>query len=175
MTHAIDHAPATRRILVVEDNADTAVSSAKLLELHGHEVRIARDGHGAIEAAVAWRPDVILLDLGLPGMDGYEVAARVRCEDSCRHAMIIAVTGYGLPEAQERSRAAGIDRHLLKPVDLAELLALLAQAGSPPRPDGSHLDGPGPPRSPGAGRRPIVGWSAYQPIAPRLAPDHIPV
>jgi CheY-like chemotaxis protein len=174
MTQAPDPARKARRILVVEDNADTAASSAKLLELFGHEARIARDGPGAIDAAAAWRPDVILLDLGLPGMDGYEVAARLRASDSCRHAVIIAVTGHGLPEARERSRVAGIDHHLLKPVDLGELLSLLNRPGSPPQPVAVGLGGPGPPRSSGAGPWPSASGGLDRPILSAYAPDHRP-
>jgi CheY-like chemotaxis protein len=113
---------------VVDDSADTVESMARLLEIHGHEVQTACDGSEAIAAALRWGPEFVLLDLGLPGMDGYQVAARLRREASCRQAVIIAVTGHGQPEDREQSRAAGIDHHLLKPVDLATLLSVLSQS-----------------------------------------------
>lgn len=120
--------PRGARILVVDDHADTVLSLAKLLGILGHDVRTARDGPGAVVAALDWRPEFILLDLGLPGMDGYQVAARLRQEASCQDTVIIAVTGYGQPEDRRLSRAAGIDHHLVKPVDLGQLLALLARS-----------------------------------------------
>jgi CheY-like chemotaxis protein len=116
------------RVLVVEDNADSAESMARLLELFGHEVQVARDGPQALEAARGWRPEFVLLDLGMPGMDGYEVATRLREEAACRESVLIAVTGYGQPEDRRRSRAVGIDHHLLKPVDPDGLLSLLSRS-----------------------------------------------
>jgi two-component system OmpR family response regulator len=143
------------QVLVVEDHADTVESMAKLLELFGHEVQIARDGPQAIAAARRWRPEFILLDLGLPGMDGYEVARRLRQEGPCQETVVIAVTGYGQPEDRERSRAAGIDHHLLKPVDPDVWRSLLSRSeaagggddGSPGGPGASA--GPAPPLSSG--------------------------
>jgi CheY-like chemotaxis protein len=111
---------------MVDDYQDAAESLSRLLEMHGHEVRAARDGSEAIAAALAQRPEFVLLDLALPGMDGYQVAERLRREVSCREVVSIAVTGYGRPVDREQSRAAGIDYHLLKPVDLATLLAVLS-------------------------------------------------
>ncbi len=122
----VDNQTQPRRILVVEDNADTARSAEILLRLHGHETRIARNGPDAIEAALAWKPDVILLDIGLPGTDGFVVAERLRQEPSCRDTVIIAVTGYTSPEHLEAARLAGIDRHFAKPVDSCELLPMLS-------------------------------------------------
>jgi len=119
--------PLGSRILVVEDNADTAESMARLLRLLGYEVQIAHDGPRAIEMALRQRPDFVLLDIGLPGMDGYEVAVRLRQEASCQDAVLIAISGYGRSEDRQRSREAGIDHHLIKPIDHHELLALLAQ------------------------------------------------
>lgn len=116
------------RILVVEDNADAAQTLAKLLGMFGHDVRIAADGPWALATTMDWRPDIVLLDLGLPGMDGYQVARRLRDDGSCREALIIAVTGYGQAEYRQRSLAAGFDHHLLKPVDLDLLLSLIAAA-----------------------------------------------
>jgi CheY-like chemotaxis protein len=118
------------RILVVEDHADSAESMARLLELFGHQVQIARDGPQAIAAARRWRPAFVLLDLGLPAMDGYELADRLRKEAACQDTVIIAVTGCGQPEDRRRSRAAGIELHLLKPVEPALLLSLLSRSAA---------------------------------------------
>ena len=125
-----DVAPRERqgaRILVVDDYADTVESLALLLKLHGHEVQIACDGSEAIATALRWCPEFVLLDLGLPDIDGYLVAARIRQEASCQGTVLIALTGYGRPEDRQRSRDAGIAYHLLKPVDPGELLALLSR------------------------------------------------
>ena len=118
--------PPGTRVLVVDDSADTVESMARLLKLHGHEVQTACDASEAIAAALRWRPEFVLLDLGLPDRDGYQVALRIRREASCQGTVIIAVTGYGRPEDRQRSREAGIAYHLLKPVDPGELLALLS-------------------------------------------------
>jgi CheY-like chemotaxis protein len=111
-----------RRVLVVDDNRDTARSGAKLLELQGHEVRVAFDGLAALEAAREFQPEVMLLDIGLPGMSGYELVKRLR-EEGFEQATIVAVSGYGQQADKERSREAGFDDHLVKPVD-REALAL---------------------------------------------------
>jgi CheY-like chemotaxis protein len=116
------------RVLIVEDDTDTATSTATLLSLFGYRVQIANDGPQALTAAPRWRPEVVLLDIGLPVMDGYQVAIRLRQEEACRGAVIIAVTGHGRPEDRQRCRAAGIHHHLLKPVDLRVLLSLLARS-----------------------------------------------
>jgi signal transduction histidine kinase/ActR/RegA family two-component response regulator len=116
------------RVLVVDDNVDSAHGLAKLLTLLGHEVRQAHDGAEAIEAAHAFRPEVVLLDIGLPGMDGYEVARRLRSEEGLAGALLVAVTGYGEAQAQCRSRAAGFDHHLVKPLNLDTILDLMAKA-----------------------------------------------
>jgi CheY-like chemotaxis protein len=109
----------------VDDNRDAATSLAKLLKLLGHDVRVAHDGPTAVELARAERTEVVILDIGLPGMDGYEVARRLRQEECCREALIIAASGYGQEEDRRRSREAGFDHHLVKPVDFDALLALL--------------------------------------------------
>jgi CheY-like chemotaxis protein len=112
--------------LIVDDIRDTAATLAMLLELEGHEVHTAHDGPDALTAARTYRPEVIFLDIGLPGMDGYEVARRLREEEGTREAYLVAMTGYGQEEDRQRSYRAGFDRHLTKPVDPAELHVLLA-------------------------------------------------
>ena len=116
----------SRRILVAEDYRPTAESMAKLLELLGHDVLVAGDGPHAVAAALSWRPEFILLDIGLPAVDGYAVAAQLRQEEICRDTIIIALTGYGQEDDRRRSREAGINHHLLKPVSVDVLLPLLS-------------------------------------------------
>ena len=108
---------APRRVLVVDDNADAADTLCNLLRLFGHEARCVYDGPSALSEAERFRPHVILLDIGLPGMDGYEVARVLRANPSFGATMLIAVTGYGQSEDRLRSQQAGFDRHLTKPVD----------------------------------------------------------
>ena len=98
ITETTSSVPVGLHILVVQDNPDAAESLAKLLKLFGNEVRVAGGGPQALEAVRGWRPDFILLDLDLPGMDGYEVARRLRQEAACRNSVLIAMTGYGRPE-----------------------------------------------------------------------------
>jgi CheY-like chemotaxis protein len=118
-----------RRILVVDDNADSADTLAMLARLDGHEVWTAHTGAAALEAARAVRPEVVLLDIGLPGMDGYEVARRLRDGAAGGPLLLAAVTGYGQEADRNRSRQAGFDMHLVKPVE-PEVLRRLLQ-GSP--------------------------------------------
>ena len=115
------------RILVVDDNVDTATSLAMLLKLTGHDVATAHTGPEAIKAAQIHRPEVIVLDIGLPGMDGYEVMSRLRQHPGCKHSVIIAASGYGLEEDHHRTKAAGFDYHLVKPLDFDALSLLLAK------------------------------------------------
>ncbi|HYU35621.1 MAG TPA: response regulator [Thermoanaerobaculia bacterium] len=115
--------PAQRRILVVDDNRDSAESLALLLELQGHEAQIAFEGPAALAIARTFNPDFVLLDIGLPGMDGYEVARRLREEGSA--SRLVALTGYGLDEDRQRSLDAGFDDHLVKPVSLEDLARIL--------------------------------------------------
>jgi PAS domain S-box-containing protein len=115
-----------RRILIVDDNVDAADSMAVLLELKGHECQTVYEGHGVLAVARAFRPDVVLLDLGLPGLSGFEVARQLRSELEGQAPVMIAVTGQGQPEDRERAHAAGFDHHLLKPVDVRTLDRLLA-------------------------------------------------
>jgi signal transduction histidine kinase len=113
------------RVLIVDDCTDTARAMARLLELLGHEVWTAHDGPAAIESARSQRPQFILLDIGLPGMDGYQVARHLRNEECSKGSLIIAVSGYGREEDQRRSREAGFDYHLVKPIDHNVLLKIL--------------------------------------------------
>ena len=108
------------RVLVVDDNVDAATALGKLMELLGHEVALAHDGPAALTAAAATPADLILLDIGLPGMSGYEVAARLRSSGHA-HAALVALSGYGREDDVRRSRDAGFDHHLVKPVDLGQL------------------------------------------------------
>ena len=113
---------------MVDDNVDSASSLATLLELSGHETRTVHDGLTAVEEALVFGPDVVLLDIGLPGIDGYEAAKRIRAQPSGRSVMIVAVTGWGQEEDRRRSREAGFDHHMVKPLRAAALERLLAQA-----------------------------------------------
>jgi signal transduction histidine kinase/ActR/RegA family two-component response regulator len=115
------------RILVVDDHHDAADSLATLLRLLGHEVRVAYDGATALEVAGAFRPEVALLDIGMPGMDGIELGTRLRHEPALGQVLLIALTGYGRDEDRRRSSEAGFNAHLVKPVDVAGLNGLLAQ------------------------------------------------
>jgi CheY-like chemotaxis protein len=117
---------ARRRVLVADDNQDSAESLGMLLELAGHEVQLAYDGQGALDSAACFLPDVILLDIGLPKMDGYEVAARLRQDRRHDRMLLVAVTGYGMESDRERTRAAGFDHHLVKPVDPRALSDLIS-------------------------------------------------
>jgi len=117
-------APQRLRMLVVEDHADSARSLALLLELLGHEVEVVADGRDALEAVDRFRPAVVLLDIGLPGMDGYEVARRLRARGS--KALLVSLTGYGRDADKLRSRDAGFDHHLVKPVEPETLKRLIA-------------------------------------------------
>jgi CheY-like chemotaxis protein len=109
----------------VDDNEDGAESLAILLQMKGHEPHTAHDGLEAVAAAERLRPDVILLDIGLPKLNGYEVCRRIREEPWGRDVVMVALTGWGQQEDRERSRAAGFDTHIVKPVDLDGLVALL--------------------------------------------------
>ena len=124
-------APARRslRVLVVDDSEDTAETLGTLLEMTGHTVQVAHSGPAALEAVSAFRPDAIILDIGLPGLDGFQVAQRLRENPAMKDVTLIAATGYGQEEDLRRSKEVGIDRHLVKPVDLRELQELLAAVG----------------------------------------------
>jgi two-component system, chemotaxis family, CheB/CheR fusion protein len=114
------------RVLVVDDCSDTVECLSLLLGLWGHSARTARDGWEALDVARVYRPEVVLLDIGLPGLDGYQVAERLRRQAVFMPTLLVAVTGYGREEDVRRSAEAGFDLHLVKPVapeDLRELLA----------------------------------------------------
>jgi CheY-like chemotaxis protein len=123
---------ASHHILLVEDNADARDAMRALLELDGHTVEVAAEGVQALDLARSKRPDVALVDIGLPGLDGYEVARRLRTLDPAR-PILIALTGYSQPEDRERATEAGFDAHLVKPVDPDELTRLLATLETPRR------------------------------------------
>jgi two-component system CheB/CheR fusion protein len=111
----------------VDDNAAAADMLAALLEIMGHEVRVARDGPAALEMTEEYRPEVVLLDIGMPGMDGHEVARHLRGRPGWDGVRLVAVTGYGQEADRSRSRESGFDGHLVKPVEPELLQELLAQ------------------------------------------------
>jgi CheY-like chemotaxis protein len=115
------------RILVIEDNADMRESMRDLLHMWGHVVEAAADGLEGLAQVLLFKPDVALVDLGLPRMDGYEVSRQIRSQEGGPDVLLIALSGYGQPADREAAAAAGFDRHIVKPPDLAELEALLAQ------------------------------------------------
>jgi CheY-like chemotaxis protein len=114
-----------RRVLVVDDNLDAAEGLAMLLSLRGHQVATAYDGQSALERARQLDPDVVLLDIGLPRLDGFEVARRLREEHAGKPMVLVALTGYGQERDRVRAREAGFDHHFLKPVRLEMLERLL--------------------------------------------------
>jgi CheY-like chemotaxis protein len=124
LTETSGKAPA-RRILVVDDNVDIADSTAAVLETLGHQARVAYNGESALKAAREYRPDVILLDLGMPRMNGYEVAKQLRQLPGQERLVLIALTGWGQEVDRQRTREAGFDSHLVKPVDLQTLIKAL--------------------------------------------------
>lgn len=117
-----------RRVLVVDDHKDAADSLGLLLEMRGHVVAVAYSGEHAIEISEHFEPEVAMLDLGLPIMDGYELAGHLRKQRNGDGLLLIAVTGYGQPEDRRRSAAAGFDHHLLKPLDLEAIEDLLEES-----------------------------------------------
>jgi len=123
-----------RRILVADDSVDAAESIGMLLQLRGHEVRLAHTGMQAIEASESYHPDVVLLDISLPDMSGYEVARRLRSAPAAGHPVLVAVTGHDREDDRLKAREAGIDVHLTKPVDPAMLMKLLGSLGGPTPP-----------------------------------------
>lgn len=122
---ASDRDDIARRVLIIDDYADAAESMAALLQLEGQQVEMAHDGPAGIELARRLQPEVVFLDIGLPGMNGYEVAHALRAMPETKHALLVAVSGYGQPDDHQRSGEAGFDRHLVKPVDLLVLRDIL--------------------------------------------------
>jgi len=114
------------RILVVDDNRDSADSLSEMLKMTGNDTRTAYDGQAGVDVAGEFRPDVILLDIGLPKLNGYEACRRIRNEPWGQRIVLIAVTGWGQDEDRRRSHEAGFDRHLVKPVDPQALMTILA-------------------------------------------------
>jgi CheY-like chemotaxis protein len=116
------------RILIVEDNADARASLAMLLRLERHEVQTAENGEQGLALARAGTADIVLLDIGLPDVDGYEIARRLKADPATRHLWLLAVTGYGTQDDRRRALAAGFDEHLAKPVEPDELETFLQRA-----------------------------------------------
>jgi CheY-like chemotaxis protein len=129
---AMKTTPKRFRILVVDDNHDSALSLAMMLSIMGHETRTAHDGESAVASAESFLPDVVLLDIGLPKLNGYEVAQRIREQPWGASMFLIAVTGWGQEEDRQRSSEVGLNVHMVKPVEpsaLEKLLAELPQGG----------------------------------------------
>jgi two-component system OmpR family response regulator len=120
----------SRRILIVEDNIDTAITLALLCDCWGHEVAQARDGRAAVAVATDFEPDAIVLDVGLPYLDGFQVAERLRRLPQFRRTLIIAISGYGEERDRRRALEAGIDLYLVKPFDPWRLEEIFADCGS---------------------------------------------
>jgi CheY-like chemotaxis protein len=119
--------PLGARILVVDDLSDAAMSLAMVCQLYGAETKVARDGLEALAHGATFRPDVVLMDITMPKMNGYEAARRIRAESWGRRVVLIALTGWGRTTDVEAARAAGFDGHLLKPVEAEALLRLIAE------------------------------------------------
>ena len=117
--------PPGSRILVVDDSVDSAETLGELLKIWGYDVRLAHDGPGAVAAARDYRPEVVLLDIGLPGIDGFAVAAQLR-KEGIGGRMLIALTGYGEKQDRDKAQQVGFDHHLVKPIDPDTLQKLLA-------------------------------------------------
>ncbi|HWD34851.1 MAG TPA: response regulator, partial [Casimicrobiaceae bacterium] len=117
-----------RRILLVDDNVDAVESLAILLRSTGHDVTTAHDATSALAMIDVYAPDLVVLDIGLPGMDGYALAREIRARAALRNVVLVALTGYGKPEDSSRAREVGFDHHLIKPASIAELNRVLARA-----------------------------------------------
>jgi len=123
-----------RRILVVDDNRDSADTLAKLLALSGHETQTAYDGIEAVAAVEKFLPDLVLLDIGLPKLDGYEACRRIRRMPGGERIVIIAMTGWGQEQDRRKSKEAGFNGHLVKPLEYGALMKLLAECGASSQP-----------------------------------------
>jgi PAS domain S-box-containing protein len=122
------------RVLVVDDNVDTVTTLAMLVQESGHDVRTAFDGSAVLEAALDYRPNVVLLDIGLPGLNGFEVAKQLRQQPTLKNVVLVAMTGYGQESDRKRSKEAGFDHHLVKPGDFGKVLQILATIAELPSP-----------------------------------------
>jgi CheY-like chemotaxis protein len=122
------------RVLVVDDNVDTVTTLALLVTESGHDVRTAYDGPAVLEAALDYRPNVVLLDIGLPGLNGFEIAKRLRQHPALQNTVLVAMTGYGGVSDLQRSFEAGFDHHLIKPGDFGKILQILATLSELPAP-----------------------------------------
>jgi CheY-like chemotaxis protein len=136
--HRIAPSASHGRVLVVEDNPDGLLTLVELVGAAGHAVRGAADGPEALRIAGGWTPDLVLLDLGMPAMDGYEVAARLRGEPGLAGTRIVALTGWGTEQDRARTRAAGFDDHLTKPVVPERLLERIDEWMRPTEAAGDH-------------------------------------
>jgi len=122
------HPVPAKRILIIDDNIDGAIALAQILTMVGHECETVYSAQEGLQRAVSYRPDVVLLDIGLPVIDGYEIARRMRQNKQLNETRIIALTGYGQAEDRERALAAGFDDHFAKPVDFTRLQRTLTEA-----------------------------------------------
>jgi CheY-like chemotaxis protein len=120
------------RVLIVDDNRDGAQSLALMLDIEGHEVRTAADGLEALQIAEEFQPHVVLLDIGMPGIDGYETARRLRTRPWAQSTLLCAQTGWGQEDDKRRARTAGFDRHLVKPIDPEEISRIVAEVCQAP-------------------------------------------
>lgn len=120
-----------RRILIVDDNIDAAVTTAELLRVLGNEVEVVHDGEAAIRVTFSSQPEVVLLDIGLPSVDGYEVARQIRANPDIDQPTLIALTGWGQENGGSAALDAGFDHHLVKPVDLERLIGAMNSAANP--------------------------------------------
>jgi CheY-like chemotaxis protein len=131
----VEKAESTRpclRVLVVDDNADAAEALAMLLKVTGHKTRLAHTGLAALQEAEAFQPNVVLLDIGLPQLNGYEVARRMRQHPTLKNTVLVALTGYGQESDRQLSKEAGFDHHLVKPADFGNLKKILASVSEKP-------------------------------------------
>jgi two-component system, OmpR family, response regulator len=124
-----------RRVLIVDDHQPTASGLARLIRVLGHEVQIAHDGPAALDGVESYQPDLVLLDIGLPHMDGYEVVRQMRARATLQNVTVVALTGYGADSDRERARQAGFDHHLVKPVNFQAIAALFEPPTLAPGPD----------------------------------------
>ncbi len=128
---AVTPSSAASRIVVIEDNLDAAEVLADVLQLEGHEVHVAHDGRSGLELVRRVRPDLVLCDIGLPDLDGYEVAQALRRDEALGATRLIAVSGYAQPEDRQRALEAGFDEHMAKPLSPRDLMKALAGAREP--------------------------------------------